>query len=209
MIQRLAGNGSDGFANGSWALKVVPDSWRWKGDSNGDFLVALLRKCMAEFDSLELRIKFSWVESGAKLTLSSPSVFCFHPNYLRNKKMASATLTRTFYNLNSLGRSKPQARRSPDSRRTVGIGGRRSEFRCEAVGVAAENRKQLVTTVKNGNDSLEICRVLNGMWQTSGGWGRIDRDAAVDAMLKYADAGLSTFDMADHCKIHEFHLILY
>uniref|UniRef100_A0A0D9XGX8 NADP-dependent oxidoreductase domain-containing protein n=1 Tax=Leersia perrieri TaxID=77586 RepID=A0A0D9XGX8_9ORYZ len=41
-------------------------------------------------------------------------------------------------------------------------------------------------------------RVLNGMWQTSGGWGRIDRDAAVDAMLAYADAGLSTFDMADH-----------
>ncbi|XP_012445284.1 flagellar radial spoke protein 5 isoform X1 [Gossypium raimondii] len=55
-----------------------------------------------------------------------------------------------------------------------------------------------LVTVKNGNDSLEICRVLNGMWQTSGGWGRIDRDAAVEAMLRYADAGLSTFDMADH-----------
>lgn len=52
--------------------------------------------------------------------------------------------------------------------------------------------------MKNGNDSLEICRVLNGMWQTSGGWGRIDRDDAVEAMLRYADAGLSTFDMADH-----------
>lgn len=36
------------------------------------------------------------------------------------------------------------------------------------------------------------------MWQTSGGWGRIDRDAAVEAMLRYADAGLTTFDMADH-----------
>ncbi|KAL8227820.1 hypothetical protein R6Q57_015404 [Mikania cordata] len=81
--------------------------------------------------------------------------------------------------------------------RSIGTGARRSELRCEAVGVASENR-QLVTTVKNGNDSLEICRVLNGMWQTSGGWGRIDRDDAVDAMLKYADAGLSTFDMADH-----------
>ncbi|KAF6176627.1 hypothetical protein GIB67_034489 [Kingdonia uniflora] len=54
-----------------------------------------------------------------------------------------------------------------------------------------------VTVVKNGNDSLEICRVLNGMWQTSGGWGRIDRDEAANAMLRYADAGLSTFDMAD------------
>jgi hypothetical protein len=37
------------------------------------------------------------------------------------------------------------------------------------------------------------------MWQTSGGWGRIDRADAVDAMLAYADSGLSTFDMADHC----------
>ncbi|KAG6414771.1 hypothetical protein SASPL_122145 [Salvia splendens] len=68
---------------------------------------------------------------------------------------------------------------------------------CEGPAVeVAEKRKTAV--VKNGNDSLEICRVLNGMWQTSGGWGRIDRDAAVDAMLRYADAGLSTFDMADH-----------
>lgn len=55
-----------------------------------------------------------------------------------------------------------------------------------------------VSVVKNGDDSLAICRVLNGMWQTSGGWGRIDRGAAVDAMLRYADAGLATFDMADH-----------
>jgi hypothetical protein len=37
------------------------------------------------------------------------------------------------------------------------------------------------------------------MWQTSGGWGRIDRADAVDAMFAYADSGLSTFDMADHC----------
>ncbi|KAK6163533.1 hypothetical protein DH2020_000397 [Rehmannia glutinosa] len=67
---------------------------------------------------------------------------------------------------------------------------------CETAVEVAEKRK---TVVKNGNDSLEICRVLNGMWQTSGGWGRIDRDDAVEAMLRYADAGLSTFDMADHC----------
>ncbi|KAL3616067.1 hypothetical protein CASFOL_040361 [Castilleja foliolosa] len=68
---------------------------------------------------------------------------------------------------------------------------------CEtgAVSVAAEKRK---TVVRNGDDSLDICRVLNGMWQTSGGWGRIDRDDAVEAMLRYADGGLSTFDMADH-----------
>ncbi|KAK4382272.1 UNVERIFIED_CONTAM: hypothetical protein Sradi_4888300 [Sesamum radiatum] len=66
---------------------------------------------------------------------------------------------------------------------------------CETTVEVAEKRK---IVVKNGSDSLEICRVLNGMWQTSGGWGRIDRDDAVEAMLRYADAGLSTFDMADH-----------
>ncbi|KAF3624793.1 putative fatty acyl-CoA reductase 1-like [Capsicum annuum] len=58
-----------------------------------------------------------------------------------------------------------------------------------------ENRRELL---KSGEDELEICRVLNGMWQTSGGWGRIDRNNAVQAMIDYADAGLSTFDMADH-----------
>lgn len=66
----------------------------------------------------------------------------------------------------------------------------------EVATAAKENRRELL---KNGDDKLEICRVLNGMWQTSGGWGRIDRNDAVEAMLNYADAGLSTFDMADHC----------
>ncbi|KAG7035942.1 hypothetical protein SDJN02_02742, partial [Cucurbita argyrosperma subsp. argyrosperma] len=40
-------------------------------------------------------------------------------------------------------------------------------------------------------------QVLNGIWQSSGGRGRIDCDNRVEAMLRYADAGLSTFDMAD------------
>ncbi|KAK9156698.1 hypothetical protein Scep_003272 [Stephania cephalantha] len=58
-------------------------------------------------------------------------------------------------------------------------------------------KESRVAEVKNGRDSLEICRVVNGMWQTSGGWGKIERDVAVDAMLRYADAGLNTFDLAD------------
>ncbi|KDO51326.1 hypothetical protein CISIN_1g014906mg [Citrus sinensis] len=53
------------------------------------------------------------------------------------------------------------------------------------------------SVVKNGNDMLDICRVVNGMWQTSGGWGKIDINNAVNAMLHYVDAGLTTFDMAD------------
>ncbi|KAI0519742.1 hypothetical protein KFK09_007201 [Dendrobium nobile] len=64
--------------------------------------------------------------------------------------------------------------------------------------ITTEEKNARVATVKNGSDSLVICRILNGMWQTSGGWGRIDRDDAVEAMLSYADAGLNTFDMADH-----------
>ena len=63
--------------------------------------------------------------------------------------------------------------------------------------VSTEDNRQVV--LKKGKDSIDISRVVNGMWQTSGGWGRIDRDGAVDAMLKYADAGFTTFDMADIC----------
>lgn len=61
-----------------------------------------------------------------------------------------------------------------------------------------DNRSVLV---KNGKDSLEICRVVNGMWQTSGGWGRIVQKDAIDSMMQYADAGFTTFDMADICKV--------
>lgn len=44
---------------------------------------------------------------------------------------------------------------------------------------------------------LEVCRVLNGMWQVSGAHGAVDRTRAVEAMQAYVDAGLTTFDMAD------------
>uniref|UniRef100_A0A7N0TL95 NADP-dependent oxidoreductase domain-containing protein n=1 Tax=Kalanchoe fedtschenkoi TaxID=63787 RepID=A0A7N0TL95_KALFE len=70
--------------------------------------------------------------------------------------------------------------------------GRRGLIRCGAV-----DDGKVRVEVKNGNDLLDICRVINGMWQTSGGGGKIERDSAVDSMLKYADAGLNTFDMAD------------
>lgn len=45
---------------------------------------------------------------------------------------------------------------------------------------------------------LRICRTLNGMWQVSGAHGRIDPHAALDAMLRYHDAGFTTWDLADH-----------
>ncbi len=45
---------------------------------------------------------------------------------------------------------------------------------------------------------LRICRVLNGMWQVSGGHGRIDPKAAISNMFEYHDAGFTTWDLADH-----------
>src|SRR5579863_6803638 len=45
---------------------------------------------------------------------------------------------------------------------------------------------------------LNICRILNGMWQVSGAHGAIDPERAVESMFDYADAGFTTFDLADH-----------
>jgi aryl-alcohol dehydrogenase-like predicted oxidoreductase len=45
---------------------------------------------------------------------------------------------------------------------------------------------------------LSICRILNGMWQVSGGHGTVDPVRAVEAMFAYHDAGFTTWDLADH-----------
>lgn len=45
---------------------------------------------------------------------------------------------------------------------------------------------------------LNICRILNGMWQVSGAHGRIDSKLAISTMFKYMDAGYTTWDLADH-----------
>ena len=45
---------------------------------------------------------------------------------------------------------------------------------------------------------LDICRVLHGMWQVSGGHGEIPPVAAVGAMFDYQDEGFTTWDLADH-----------
>jgi aryl-alcohol dehydrogenase-like predicted oxidoreductase len=45
---------------------------------------------------------------------------------------------------------------------------------------------------------MNICRLLNGMWQVSGTHGRIDPTQAVEAMFAYHDAGFTTWDLADH-----------
>ncbi|MBI5145757.1 MAG: aldo/keto reductase [Thaumarchaeota archaeon] len=45
--------------------------------------------------------------------------------------------------------------------------------------------------------NLQICRILNGMWQVAGGHGQIDRESAISEMLSYHDSGFTTWDMAD------------
>ena len=45
---------------------------------------------------------------------------------------------------------------------------------------------------------LDICRVLNGMWQVSGAHGAIDPGRAVEEMFGYHSAGFTTWDLADH-----------
>ncbi len=44
---------------------------------------------------------------------------------------------------------------------------------------------------------LNICRILNGMWQVAGGHGHIDAQAAVSEMEKYHESGFTTWDLAD------------
>lgn len=45
---------------------------------------------------------------------------------------------------------------------------------------------------------LNICRILNGMWQVSGAHGSIDPNQAIPAMFDYVNAGFTTWDLADH-----------
>jgi len=47
------------------------------------------------------------------------------------------------------------------------------------------------------DSDLQICRILNGMWQVAGGHGQIDRESAISEMLQYHNDGFTTWDMAD------------
>lgn len=45
--------------------------------------------------------------------------------------------------------------------------------------------------------NLTICRILNGMWQVAGGHGYMHHELAIADMLRYHDAGFTTWDLAD------------
>ena len=44
---------------------------------------------------------------------------------------------------------------------------------------------------------LTICRIVNGMWQIAGGHGYIDHELAIVDMMRYHDAGFTSWDLAD------------
>ena len=46
-------------------------------------------------------------------------------------------------------------------------------------------------------DDLQICRILNGMWQVSGTHGQIDKPMAIKSMIEYHNNGFTTWDLAD------------
>ena len=53
-----------------------------------------------------------------------------------------------------------------------------------------------------GDDGLSISRLVTGLWQIADmerDGGEVELDKAAAAMREYAEAGLDTFDMADHC----------
>jgi aryl-alcohol dehydrogenase-like predicted oxidoreductase len=49
----------------------------------------------------------------------------------------------------------------------------------------------------NLSDNLQICRILNGMWQVSGTHGQINPESAISEMLEYHKFGFTTWDLAD------------
>jgi aryl-alcohol dehydrogenase-like predicted oxidoreductase len=60
------------------------------------------------------------------------------------------------------------------------------------------NMKFPIESIKNLNENLKICRILNGMWQVSGAHGYINQDKAIKSMERHIDNGFITWDLADH-----------
>ena len=44
---------------------------------------------------------------------------------------------------------------------------------------------------------LTICRIVNGMWQVAGGHGYIYYELAIEDMIRYHEAGFTSWDLAD------------
>ncbi len=53
------------------------------------------------------------------------------------------------------------------------------------------------TDLQELRPGYEISRVIRGGWQLAGGHGAIEREAAVEDLIAYAETGITTFDCAD------------
>src|SRR5918994_4299177 len=53
-----------------------------------------------------------------------------------------------------------------------------------------------LSSYKLGPD-LEVCRILNGMWQVAGGHGYINCEKGVEGMIRNPDSGFTCWDLAD------------
>jgi aryl-alcohol dehydrogenase-like predicted oxidoreductase len=47
-----------------------------------------------------------------------------------------------------------------------------------------------------GRSGLRVSRIAFGTWQLGGDWGRTDEDAAIAAIRRAADQGVTLFDTA-------------
>ncbi len=55
----------------------------------------------------------------------------------------------------------------------------------------------------NFTNDINICCILNGIWQVSGSHGRISPKVAIQSMFNYMDGGFTTWDWADNCGLAE------
>lgn len=55
----------------------------------------------------------------------------------------------------------------------------------------------MLNSIINLAADLPICRILNGMWQVSGGHGQINHELAIKEMIEYHKMGFTTRDLAD------------
>ena len=55
----------------------------------------------------------------------------------------------------------------------------------------------MINSKINLAEDLQICRILNGMWQVSGAHGYIEPEKAIKEMIDYHNSGFTTWDLAD------------
>jgi hypothetical protein len=60
----------------------------------------------------------------------------------------------------------------------------------------AQGKEDIMKTTTLGKTGLGVSRIAFGTWQLGGDWGATDEDAAVSAIQRAADGGVTLFDTA-------------